>query len=797
MLSPRWIKLLRDAQATPGRIALMVLAIAAGVCGLATMASSYTILARETTRNYLDTNPPSATLRLDRIDAPLVDAVRRFPGVRDAQAGAVLGAAMQVGTSWLPLTIFVVDDFNALRINTVYREAGAWPPPTGTLLLERDVLPMIDAAIGAQVKLRSADGSEHALAISGTLHDPALPPASRGSTVYAYATPATVTALGLDGALRQLKLTVREKPLDVDAIEATVAPLALWLQGQGRVVEQIRIPPPGQHPHQKVMSSILGMLLVFSGVALLLSALLTATILGGMLAQQARQIGVMKTIGARTAQLAAMYLAMVCAMGLVATALGAWAGVAAGRAFSGVVLKQILNFTMHSDAVPASTYALLFAMGVLLPVVVAAVPVLQASGATVRAAIDDFGASGGDYVAGWRWPWIPRSLQMALRNSFRRRARLLFILALLAMAGAMFVSSLNVRKASEQHLIDAAQDRHYDMETLLGRFEDVEQVRAIIMTVPGVAQVEAWNSTSTSKARADGLEIERVYPDGAHGSLTLAAVPPSTSMLKLTMREGSWLSAGQPGAVVLNSAALEFFPQARVGDDISLSSHGKVAKLRLVGIARQAMAAATAYVAPQAYAALAGQPGRASTYRVVMTRHDERSIAATTQAIEAALARSRIGTRISITETMLRKDVDGHFDPLIAALLFIAVLMAIVGSVGLGSAMSTSVAERSREIGIMRCIGARPALVLRNVLCEGIFVALLSVPLAVLLALPVSAGIGAYLGIMLFGIAFPLVLSLKAIFIWLGLVLASATLASVIPAWKASRLTIQLSLSHL
>ncbi len=801
MLSPRWKKLLRDAQTTPGRIALMVLAIAAGVCGLATMLSSYTILSRETTRNYLDTNPPSATLRLDRIDAPLIAAVRRFPGIADAQASAIVGAAVQVDGKWLPLTVFVVDDFNSLRINTVYREAGAWPPPAGTLLVERDVLPMIDARIGAAVKVRTVDGTQHALSISGTLHDPALPPASRGSTVYAYATPATVAAMGLDGALRQLKLTVRDKPLDVDAIEATVAPLALWLQGQGRVVEQIRIPPPGQHPHQKVMSSILGMLLVFSGVALVLSAVLTATILGGMLAQQARQIGVMKTIGARASQITAMYLAMVFVMGLAATALGSWAGVAAGRAFSGVVLRQILNFTMHSGAVPASIYLLLVVMGVLLPLVVAAVPVLQASRTTVQAAMNDFGNSRQQYVPRWRWldrlAWVDRSLLMALRNSVRRRGRLLFILGLLAMAGAMFVSSLNVRKASEQHLVEAAQDRHYDMEILLSRYEAVDQVRAIIGAVPGVALVEAWNSSATSKARADGLEIERVYPDGAHGSLTMTAVPEATAMLRLNMLEGEWLSPGQPGTVVLNSAALEFFPQAKVGDDISLSSHGHVTKVRLAGIARQAMSAATAYVAPKTYFALAGQDGRAADYRIVMREHDERSIDSVSAAIEVALAKAHIATRISITETMLRKDVDGHFDLLIAALLFIAILMALVGSVGLGSAMSTSVFERSREFGIMRCIGARPGVVLRNVLAEGIFVGLMSVPLAILLALPVSAAIGSFLGTMLFGIGFPLVLSLQAVLIWLGLVLASATLASAVPAWKASRLTIHQSLSTL
>jgi putative ABC transport system permease protein len=111
--------------------------------------------------------------------------------------------------------------------------------------------------------------------------------------------------------------------------------------------------------------------------------------------------------------------------------------------------------------------------------------------------------------------------------------------------------------------------------------------------------------------------------------------------------------------------------------------------------------------------------------------------------------------------------------------------------------MSTSVFERSREFGIMRCIGARPAVVLRNVLCEGVFVGLMSVPLAVLLALPVSAAIGAFLGNTLFGIGFPLVLSSKAVLVWLGLVLASAALASSVPAWKASRLTIHKSLSTL
>ncbi|MCU6499315.1 ABC transporter permease [Rugamonas sp. A1-17] len=805
MLSPRWRKLLRDVALTPGRVALMVLAMAAGVCALATMLSSYTILSRETTRNYLDTNPPSATLQLERIDAPLLAAIRAFPGIAQAQASGTVGVtlAAQGQAEALPLTIFMVDDFNALHINTVYREQGAWPPPDGSLLLERDALRLIGQRIGQRIAISTGHGAPRSLLISGTVHDPALPPASRGQTVYAYATPATVAALGLDGSLRQLKLTVSEQPMNVDAIEATVARLALWLRQNGHAVERIRIPPPGEHPHQKVMTSILAMLLVFSGVALLLSAVLTATVVGGMLQQQRRQIGVMKTIGAGRAQIAGLYLTLVLALAGVATTLGMTAGLAAGRAFSRVVLNQILNFTMHSGAIPHWCYLLLIAAGVLLPLAIAAVPIVQASAATVQAAISDTGTHGQHYAAtapaAWldRLPLVDRSRLLALRNSLRRRGRLLLTLSLLALAGAMYMSSLNIRAASARHLVVAASERHYDIETTLARPAPVDQVTRLLGALPIVARVEAWERSSVARERADGLGIERVYPDGAHGTLAIQAVPEHNATLSLEMLAGRWLAGGQSGEVVLNSAALEFFPQARVGGSIGIAAHGRTLTLRVAGIARQDMTAATVFVSAPTYARMAGRAGQATSYLVVLRAHDEVAIAQAARDVGRTLAGAGIEVRMNMTETMLRKEVDGHFDLLIAAMLFIALLMAAVGLFGLGSAMGSNVAERGREFGIMRSAGASSAVVLRNVLAEGVLVALMSVPLALALSLPLSAAIGAYLGELLFGLAFPLTVSAAGALAWLVMVLLGALLASGLPAWSASRLSIHQTLASL
>jgi len=812
VLSPRWRKLLRDVAHTPGRTALMVLAMAAGVCALATMLSSYTILGRETTRNYMDTNPPSATLQLDAIDAPLMAAIRAFPGIADAQASATAGALLETGDGqWLPLTIFVLGDFNAQRINTIFREQGAWPPPPGSLLLERDALPLAHAAIGTQLRLRRGQGAPVPVSISGTAHDPSLPPASRGQTVYAFATPDTMRALGMDGTLTQLKLTVSgPAAMNADAIEAVVAPLARWLQQQGRSVQSIRIPPPGEHPHQKVMASMLLMLLAFSVIALLLSALLSATVLGGMLAQQRRQIGVMQTIGARSGQLAVMYLVLVALLAAAATALGMWGGLAAGRAFSGVVLREILNFTMHSGELPAWAYGVLALAGMAPPLLAAALPVWQASRTTVQDALSDAG-SGKLYVAPRvglleRLPGVDRSLLMALRNSVRRRSRLLLTVGLLGTAGAMYQSSLNVRAASEQHLVDAAADRHYDIETVLVRPAAPAQVAGVLAALPEVALAEPWRRRSAARERADGLEIERVYPDGAHGTLAVLAVPEPNATLRLAMLDGHWLAPGEQGTAVLNGEALEFFPNAKAGDTIGLSSGGKTMQLRVAGVARQYMSPATVFVTPATYAALSagGTPSAADAnllpaqaYRIVLRQHDGAALDAASARISAALAAAGMEVRINYTETMLRKEVDGHFDLLIGAMLFISLLMAAVGLFGLSAAMGSSVAERSREFGIMRSIGASNGIVLRNVLSEGVFIALLSIPLAFALALPLSAALGSFLGNMLFGLAFPLVVSPKALLVWTLLALTGALLATGMPAWRASRLSIHQSLSTL
>lgn len=612
MSSTRWKKLWRDLQAARGRMIMMVAAIAVSIFGVGAIMSAYTILMREVSRNYLGTNPASAYIELERVDDALVESVKAQPNIAEAEATSWVMARVEVSPNeWRPLLLFVIPDFNALRLNTFKSEEGAFPPQEQTILLERLALPMTNAEIGGAINVQTPNGQKQSMVISGLVHDPSLAPAWQEQMVYGYITPSTLAWLGESDTLQILKVKIKDGSSSQAAIEGAVSDLAKWLKSQGHTVEEIRIPPPNMHPHQSQMNSILFMLLIFSLMALVLSAILTATMIGGLLAQQIRQIGIMKAIGARSSQITSLYLVMIAALGLIAVILGVPFGVAVGRGFASVV-GDLLNFTIYSNAIPMWVYIVELLMGILIPLLVALNPILKTTRTTVRETLNDYGTTRETVASRGLVSWVAKlrgvdnTLLMALRNTFRRRGRLILTLSLLAAAGSMFITGLNVKTGWETYLTDAASYRHYDLELRFNTPQSEAQVDAILATIPEVQKVEAWSLNPAALVRPDGLDIVRTYPDGGHGSFSLRAMPPASKMMEAPLIDGRYLQADDGDALVLNQMSAAFFPNAKVGDAIQLTVNGQTATFKLVGVIKQILTPATAYVTPNTFAATTG-----------------------------------------------------------------------------------------------------------------------------------------------------------------------------------------------
>src|SRR5207244_8762195 len=139
--------------------------------------------------------------------------------------------------------------------------------PTGTMLLEHGSLGVLRTQRGATPTIQTPNGRPRQVPIVGVIQDLGAAPAWQEQSGYAYVTPETLAWLGESAGLDQLQI-VTDRPGDAAAIEGTARDLATWLAQQGRTVEEIRIPPPGEHPHQGLMNMMARVLLTFSLLAL-------------------------------------------------------------------------------------------------------------------------------------------------------------------------------------------------------------------------------------------------------------------------------------------------------------------------------------------------------------------------------------------------------------------------------------------------------------------------------------------------------------------------------------------------
>ena len=105
--------------------------------------------------------------------------------------------------------------------------------------------------------------------------------------------------------------------------------------------------------------------------------------------------------------------------------------------------------------------------------------------------------------------------------------------------------------------------------------------------------------------------------------------------------------------------------------------------------------------------------------------------------------------------------------------------------------MSMNVLERTREIGVLRAVGASNAAVLGMVVLEGMTIGLLSWLLALALFFPLTSALETGVGLAMFQNAFPYVVSWQGSVIWLAGALALSALASALPAQRAVRWTVR------
>jgi len=185
-------------------------------------------------------------------------------------------------------------------------------------------------------------------------------------------------------------------------------------------------------------------------------------------------------------------------------------------------------------------------------------------------------------------------------------------------------------------------------------------------------------------------------------------------------------------------------------------------------------------------------PGEEITYMEIdMIVQPSADVNAVADEVERRLLLSRHETGKDATFMVMTPDdildqVNEIMGMITAFLGAIAVISLIVGAVGIMNTMFTSALEKTKEIGIMKSIGARNkdivAIFLINAGMVGLVGGAIGCALGVGITYTIAYGINAY------GIPFTVVVSPMFIAQALGLATGIGMLAGAIPAWRASKL---------
>jgi putative ABC transport system permease protein len=811
------VKLRRDLRASWSRFVLMVVAIAVSLTVFGGVLVAWATSARETRSAYLGTEPASATILLDRaVDAGQMVAIaaeaRRRPGVIEATGRTQFTGEVEVNGRLRdnPLQVFVAAPDDPMRMAKFDVRQGGSPPSQGEVFIGEDSLALLDVAVGDTVTVMTPGGGRVRLRVADTVYDPSLAPAPQEQTGHGYLSATSLPGPEGQAALDQLKLQVadpgRATPSrDRDVVVAVAGDIGRWLQRQyGLAIREIQVPEPYAHPHQGQADALLLSLLAGGGIALLLSAILVASMLNTLFTQQIPQIGIMKAIGARSGRIGRLYLAMTLLVAAAATLLALAPAILLGRGLAGQVFG-FLGIEPASLAPAWWTYLVIVAVGLGLPPLLALPPLVKASRTTVRVAIDHHSGGSRPSVAASVLAWLgrvrrlDRGLLMALRNTVRRPARFLLSVGLLASAGTVFVAGMSLSAGAAAIAEEQKQQRNWDVDVQLASPASVDKVTALVGRLPDVSRVEGWHRAQTGLAGPGQIPITRTYPDQGHGRVSVMAVPAgATTFTVPNLLEGRWLHAGETGVVVLNQLARNnTVPDVGAGDNVQLLVGGKPSTWRVVGIAQERGGSGGAYVTAEGFASATGQPPRVNQLRIATDRHDEQIRQAVADAVNDTL--SGAGVEVASAASVSRSEAitEGHLGPIIMILLAIAVAMGVVGGIGLASTMGANILDRTREFGVMHAIGALPKAVRRIVVAEGVFLALASCLVAVIPALALTAVLGAGLGNLFMDAPLPYRVSLLAVGIWLALTTLGATVATDAAATRASRITVREALAYL
>lgn len=793
-------KIWSDLWNNKGRTLQVVLIIAMGAFAVGMIVGSSNLINKGLTKVWLASSPSMINLSVDPpIDDESIQSLESVRGVEDVDAALLTTIEWRHDPSetWRPARLVARDDYDEQEYAKLSLVSGEWPERK-TFGVMQGVDTTYGIPQGSAIQIR-VDDKIYTVSIGGVIYNPLGNPPSFGGNPEFYTTRqrfgeltdefnydqiyAGVPIYNEDAATEAAdRIERRLEKLDIEAASLPFPP---------------RVTSPEQHAFQEVLDGIFLILGIMAVLTLLLGLLLVYNTINAIVAQQTNQIGIMKAVGAKVGQILQVYIIMVLVYGLLSMLIAIPLGALGAYGLSSFMLSA---FNVTPGPFSLSMTAVLVQAGICLlaPFIISLKPIFTGARITVREAISTYGLSSGAgrlSRALAKIQNLSRVILLMVSNTFRNRGRVILTQITLVGSGVIFMMVMSTQDSVKYTFNDILFDiLNYNVTLQFEDSERIDQIEALTLAHPDVKAVEMWGVNQATVRLAGQPETN------ADETALMWGVPLPTELYVPLIRQGRWLKPGDTNAVVLNQALAQD-AGVTLGDRIVLDHnlYGE-SEWTIVGLLLDPAIPNSLYMSRDMLLKTIHSVGKAETVWIQTVRNDpagEVSAAVNLRQYfnDRKLDVSPEGIFPMDTATALANQILQNFGVIMSLLATLAVVMGIVGAIALSGVLSLSVLERTREIGVMRAIGATSRIIATLFIGEGLTLGLLSWVIAMPLSIPAGYLLTKMLGIMVENEILYNYTPTGAIY-WLVIVTILSMAASWLPARSATRISVRESLAY-
>jgi putative ABC transport system permease protein len=678
-----------------------------------------------------------ATSTLDLSPAQL-GTLGHLPGV--AAVSPAVGYATTVTSASGPQDVELAGtDLASAPVNTVALFTGRMPGP-GEVLADAGNARATGFAVrdGGTIDVRAASGRMVRLRVSGTgLNLYATPGANGSATPVFYTSAATVQALR--GARGYNYLGFRLSDDAAAAQSRVVAEVRAYLTAQTGTDPITALPAvraPGQWPGQSGFNHIMALLYIITILAFASALFLISATMNTLIVEQASEIAILKTLGGRRRQIAGITLRTAAMLGAAAAVLGTIIAIAIAYLLAGYFAVKLIDVSFgFAISVPVVVASLV--LGPALAVAASLPALRRALRRPVAETLAGAGTSG--YGSGWldrlvarsgllAGAGVPGSVRMGVRNALRQKRRSAATIAQVAVAAGLAIAFLALGQSVTAGISQTIGKLHFSIgvgvASTRGARPFGSQALTVAATTPGVTGAEP---VETSSVQYNG-QTYTAWGLGTH------------PFYDYRLSAGRWFTAADTAAdarptvpLVVLGPAVARTTGARVGQILTLTLAAGPTRVRVIGIdTGQTNAGDTVYFPLPVLERLDGGPGTANSIWLTTASTAHAAIDRATTAAAYRLAAA--GYPVSTTEIYVTEAQITAADTAILAVVDILGLVVVaIMLMGLVSALSMGVIERTREVGMLRCLGARARQIRRVFSAEAVVLAVAGWAFGVLL----------------------------------------------------------------